>query len=96
MLPRARLTQTRGWSGGRGGLEPVPCTTSQIPKTLFGPLDESCRRRARLQDQKLIAGPTVGEVPDGPPNIGWTYPDRVNNLLATCSSRPDFPDVAGE
>ena len=36
---------------------------------------------ARLRDEKLIADLTVVEVPDGPHNIGWTYPDEVNAAL---------------
>jgi non-heme chloroperoxidase len=36
---------------------------------------------ARLRDEKLIANLTVVEVPDGPHNIGWTYPDEVNAAL---------------
>jgi non-heme chloroperoxidase len=36
---------------------------------------------ARLRDEKLIANLTVVEVPEGPHNIGWTYPDEVNGAL---------------
>jgi non-heme chloroperoxidase len=36
---------------------------------------------ARLRDEKLIADLTVIEVPDGPHNIGWTFPDKVNPAL---------------
>jgi non-heme chloroperoxidase len=33
---------------------------------------------ARLRDEKLIADLTFVEIPDGPHNIGWTFPDEVN------------------
>jgi non-heme chloroperoxidase len=33
---------------------------------------------ARLRDEKLIADPTLVEIPNGPHNIGWTFPDEVN------------------
>ena len=36
---------------------------------------------ARLRDEKLIADLTVVEVPDGPHNVGWTFPDEVNSAL---------------
>lgn len=36
---------------------------------------------ARLRDEQLIADLTVIEVPDGPHNIGWTFPDKVNPAL---------------
>jgi non-heme chloroperoxidase len=36
---------------------------------------------ARLRDEKLIRDLTVVEVPDGPHNIGWTFPDEVNRAL---------------
>jgi non-heme chloroperoxidase len=36
---------------------------------------------ARLRDEKLIADLTVVEVPDGPHNIGWTFPDETNAAL---------------
>jgi non-heme chloroperoxidase len=36
---------------------------------------------ARLRDEKLIANLTVVEVPNGPHNIGWTYPVEVNSAL---------------
>jgi non-heme chloroperoxidase len=36
---------------------------------------------ARLRDEKLIADLTVVEVPNGPHNIGWTFPDEVNSAL---------------
>src|ERR671936_131877 len=36
---------------------------------------------ARLRDEHLIADLTVVEVPDGPHNIGWTFPDECNKAL---------------
>ena len=36
---------------------------------------------ARLRDEKLIADLKVVEVPEGPHNIGWTFPDEVNGAL---------------
>ena len=33
---------------------------------------------ARLRDERLIRDLTVVEIPDGPHNIGWTFPDEVN------------------
>jgi non-heme chloroperoxidase len=36
---------------------------------------------ARLRDEHLIADLTVLEIPDGPHNIGWTFPDEVNAAL---------------
>ena len=36
---------------------------------------------ARLRDEKLIADLTFVEVPDGPHNIGWTFPEVVNKAL---------------
>jgi non-heme chloroperoxidase len=36
---------------------------------------------ARLRDEKLIADLTFVEIPDGPHNIGWTFPDEVNAAL---------------
>ena len=36
---------------------------------------------ARLRDENLIADLTVVEVPDGPHNIGWTYPEETNAAL---------------
>jgi len=33
---------------------------------------------ARLRDEKLIADLTLVEIPNGPHNIGWTFPDEVN------------------
>jgi non-heme chloroperoxidase len=36
---------------------------------------------ARLRDEHLIADLKVVEVPDGPHNIGWTFPDEVNAAL---------------
>lgn len=38
---------------------------------------------ARLRDEKLIADLTVVEVPDGPHNIGWTFPEETNAALLT-------------
>jgi non-heme chloroperoxidase len=35
----------------------------------------------RLRDEQLIKDLTVVEVPDGPHNIGWTFPDEVNSAL---------------
>jgi non-heme chloroperoxidase len=42
---------------------------------------------ARLRDEKLIADLTVVEVPEGPHNIGWTFPDEVNRALLDFLSR---------
>jgi non-heme chloroperoxidase len=42
---------------------------------------------ARLRDEQLIADLTVIEVPDGPHNIGWTFPDHVNPALLEFLSR---------
>jgi non-heme chloroperoxidase len=36
---------------------------------------------ARLRDEQLIRDLTVVEIPDGPHNIGWTFPDEVNATL---------------
>jgi non-heme chloroperoxidase len=36
---------------------------------------------ARLRDEQLIVDLTVVEVPDGPHNIGWTFPDETNAAL---------------
>jgi non-heme chloroperoxidase len=36
---------------------------------------------ARLRDEKLIADLTFVEIPDGPHNIGWTFPDETNAAL---------------
>jgi pimeloyl-ACP methyl ester carboxylesterase len=36
---------------------------------------------ARLRDEQLIADLKVVEVPDGPHNIGWTFPEVVNPAL---------------
>ena len=36
---------------------------------------------ARLRDEHLIADLTVVEVEDGPHNIGWTFPDEVNEAI---------------
>ena len=36
---------------------------------------------ARLRDEQLIRDLTVVEIPDGPHNIGWTFPDEVNAAL---------------
>jgi non-heme chloroperoxidase len=35
----------------------------------------------RLRDEQLIKDLTVVEVPNGPHNIGWTFPDEVNSAL---------------
>jgi non-heme chloroperoxidase len=42
------------------------------------PIDKTTRR---LRDEQLIADLTVVEIPDGPHNVGWTYPDEVNSAL---------------
>jgi non-heme chloroperoxidase len=36
---------------------------------------------ARLRDERLIRELTVVEIPDGPHNVGWTFPDEVNAAL---------------
>jgi non-heme chloroperoxidase len=36
---------------------------------------------ARLRDERLIRDLTVVEIPDGPHNIGWTFPGEVNDAL---------------
>ena len=36
---------------------------------------------ARLRDEQLIADLKVVEIPEGPHNIGWTFPDEVNAAL---------------
>lgn len=36
---------------------------------------------ARLRDEQLIRDLTVVEIPDGPHNVGWTFPDEVNAAL---------------
>jgi non-heme chloroperoxidase len=36
---------------------------------------------ARLRDERLIRDLTVVEIPDGPHNIGWTFPDEVNAAM---------------
>jgi pimeloyl-ACP methyl ester carboxylesterase len=40
-----------------------------------------------VRDEQLIADLTVIEVPDGPHNIGWTFPDQVNPALLEFLSR---------
>jgi non-heme chloroperoxidase len=42
---------------------------------------------ARLRDEKLIADLTFVEIPDGPHNIGWTFPDETNAALLDFLSR---------
>jgi non-heme chloroperoxidase len=44
---------------------------------------------ARLRDERLIRDLTVVEIPDGPHNIGWTFPEEVNAALL------DFLGVTG-
>jgi non-heme chloroperoxidase len=36
---------------------------------------------ARLRDEKLIADLTVVEIPNGPHNVGWTFPEECNKAL---------------
>jgi non-heme chloroperoxidase len=36
---------------------------------------------ARLRDEKLIADLTFVEIPNGPHNVGWTFPDECNRAL---------------
>ncbi len=36
---------------------------------------------ARLRDEKLIADLTVVEIPNGPHNVGWRFPDECNEAL---------------
>jgi non-heme chloroperoxidase len=36
---------------------------------------------ARLRDEKLIADLTLVEIPNGPHNVGWTFPDECNEAL---------------
>jgi len=36
---------------------------------------------ARLRDEKLIADLTVVPIENGPHNVGWTFPDKVNPAL---------------
>jgi non-heme chloroperoxidase len=36
---------------------------------------------ARLRDEQLIADLKVVEIPEGPHNIGWTFPNEVNAAL---------------
>jgi non-heme chloroperoxidase len=36
---------------------------------------------ARLRDEKLIADLTLVEIPNGPHNVGWTFPDECNKAL---------------
>jgi non-heme chloroperoxidase len=36
---------------------------------------------ARLRDEKLIAHLTFVEIPNGPHNVGWTFPDECNKAL---------------
>jgi non-heme chloroperoxidase len=36
---------------------------------------------ARLRDEKLIADLTFVEIPNGPHNVGWTFPDECNKAL---------------
>jgi non-heme chloroperoxidase len=36
---------------------------------------------ARLRDEKLIADLTFAEIPNGPHNVGWTFPDECNKAL---------------
>ena len=36
---------------------------------------------ARLRDGRLIADLSVVEIADGPHNVGWTYPEEVNDAL---------------
>jgi non-heme chloroperoxidase len=42
---------------------------------------------ARLRDEKMIADLSVVEIPDGPHNIGWTYPNEVNGSLLNFLAR---------
>ena len=35
----------------------------------------------RLRDEQLIADLTVVEIPGGPHNVGWTFPDEVNAAM---------------
>jgi len=49
---------------------------------------------ARLRDERLIADLTVVEVPDGPHNIGWTFPDEVNAALLAFLSGEDVAATA--
>jgi non-heme chloroperoxidase len=42
---------------------------------------------ARLRDEKLIADLTFVEIPDGPHNVGWTFPDETNAALLDFLSR---------
>jgi non-heme chloroperoxidase len=46
---------------------------------------------ARLRDERLIADLTVLEIPDGPHNIGWTFPDEVNAALLAFLSGEAVP-----
>jgi non-heme chloroperoxidase len=41
----------------------------------------------RLRDEKLIADLTFVEIPGGPHNVGWTFPDEVNQALLDFLSR---------
>jgi len=36
---------------------------------------------ARLRDEKLIADLTFVEIPNGPHNVGWTFPEECNKAL---------------
>jgi non-heme chloroperoxidase len=36
---------------------------------------------ARLRDENLIADLTLVEIPDGPHNVGWTFPEECNRAL---------------
>jgi non-heme chloroperoxidase len=36
---------------------------------------------ARLRDEKLLADLTFVEIPNGPHNVGWTFPDECNKAL---------------
>jgi non-heme chloroperoxidase len=36
---------------------------------------------ARLRDEKLVADLTLVEIPNGPHNVGWTFPDECNKAL---------------
>ena len=36
---------------------------------------------ARLRDEKLIADLTFVEIPNGPHNVGWTFPNECNKAL---------------
>jgi non-heme chloroperoxidase len=36
---------------------------------------------ARLRDENLIADLTVVEVPNGPHNVGWSFPEETNAAM---------------